>query len=73
MYQKIKEKNKLLISWIPATLKYIIKTMETKSCFQFEIIINVLALSASFEYLGSGSKAIINVLTLSGRGSTLDV
>ena len=37
--------------------------METKGYFQFEIIINVLALSDSFEYLCYGSMtAIRNIL-----------
>ena len=54
--------------------------MENKGVFQLEIIINVLsypvAISASLEYLGYYSTAIINVLILlhvSVRGSTLDV
>ena len=48
--------------------------METKDVFfQFEIIINVLALSGAFEYLCYGSTAIINSLILSGRGTYLYV
>ena len=39
---------------------FVLYIMETKGCFQFEIIIlNVLALSASFEYLCYWSMAII--------------
>ena len=42
--------------------------MTTKGFFfQFEIIINELAFSASFEYLCHGSKAIRNMLFLSVR------
>ena len=42
--------------------------------FQFEIIINVLvSFSTSLEYLCYGSTAIINIFTLTVRGSTLDV
>ena len=33
-----------------------VKTMETKGFFQFEIIINVLALCASFKYRSMGEK-----------------
>ena len=47
--------------------------MDIKDFFQLEIMINVLALSASFEYLCYGSTDIINILTLTVRGSTLAV
>ena len=36
--------------------------MEKKGFFHFEMIINVLDLSASFEYLCYGSTAVINSL-----------
>ena len=39
-------------------------------CFQFEIIINVLALSDSFDYLCYGSTVIINIFCLTVRGWT---
>ena len=39
----------------------------------FEIIINILAVSASFEYLCHGSTAIINIFNPTVRQSTLDV
>ena len=45
----------------------------TKVFFQFEIIINVLAIYVSFEYPFYGSAEIINILFLTMRGSTLDV
>ena len=48
--------------------------------FQFEIIINILVLSGSFEYLFYGSTTIINIvisaglyLTFTVRGPTLVV
>ena len=47
--------------------------METEILFDFEIIINVLALSALFEYLCYGSTIIINILILSVRGPSVDV
>ena len=49
------------------------KPWKPKRFFRFEIIINVLALCASFEYLCHGSTAIINILLLSARGSSLYV
>ena len=41
--------------------------------FQFEIIINVLALSDLFEDLCYGFTAMINIVIPSARGATLDV
>ena len=38
--------------------------------FQFEMIINILALSGSFEYLCYGSTASINICILTVRGLT---
>ena len=45
--------------------------METKGFVQFKIIINVFALSDSFENLCYGSTAIINMLIFTVQGSTL--
>ena len=42
--------------------------METKGFIQFEIIINVLALSDSFEYLCYGSTAITNIFNSVSAG-----
>ena len=44
------------------------QTMESKIFFHFEIIINVLALPPSFEYLCYGSTT--NILIISVRGAT---
>ena len=41
--------------------------MESKGFYQFEIIINVSALSDLFEYLCYGSTAIINMFTLTSK------
>ena len=41
--------------------------------FHFEIIINVLAPTDSFEFLCYGSTATINIFTLTARGATLVV
>ena len=41
--------------------------MEIKGVFKFEIMINVLVLSVSFEYLCYGPTAIIKMSTLSAR------
>ena len=46
------------------------KPLITKGYFQFEIIINCLV---SYEYLCYESTAIINIFTLTMRGSILDV
>ena len=59
------------------TLNYFRLNIETnaKCAFQFEIIINVFIRSffeSSFEYLCYLSTAIINIFTLTARGSTLD-
>ena len=43
------------------------------SFLKFETTIKWLALSASFEYICYGYTAIINLFTLTVRGSTLDV
>ena len=45
-------------------LNFFRKTLEAKGFFQFEIIINVLALSDKFEYLCYGSTAIRNISNL---------
>ena len=47
-----------------------VQIMETKGFFQFEIVINVLVFSASFEYLKYGFPVITNISILSVRGST---
>ena len=47
--------------------------METKGFFQFEVIIIVLDLSDSFEYLCYGSTVILIIFTLTVWRWTLDV
>ena len=63
----------MILAWASPFKALNYSLMEIKGIFQFEIIINVLALSASFEYLCYGSTAIRNTVTLTARGSTLDV
>ena len=53
---------------------FVVYTMETKGFVQLEIIIIILlALSASLEYLSYGTTVIIHILILSVRGSSLYV
>ena len=55
-------------------LKYVCINNGDQRFFQFEIFWNVsVSFSASFEYLCYASMAILSILILSARGSTLDV
>ena len=55
------------------SLNYFCINPETEGFFQFEIIINALVVSASYEYLCYGSTIIINIFTLTVRGTSLVV
>ena len=63
----------LAISLIRTMLKFFCLKHGDPVFFLFEINLNVLVLSGSFEYLCCGFAAIINILILSLRGSSLYV
>ena len=74
MFNTFKKKLITICDLTLTTLKYFcINHGNQRSFFQFEIIINVLVLSASFEYLCYRSMAIINILILSAREPSLYV
>ena len=52
---------------------FLYKSWKPKGFFQFEIIIDVFALSALYEYPCYRSTASIHILILTVWGSTLDV